>query len=133
MSETQYAEGISAKNLRAFLELWAQLPPGIEEAMQSIIECNDLFFDNETGSFSWCHLYELPIQQHVHFNFPGLLPEEQAMEWRRQVTESPGKIAGLPSVFEQINNHFAARANPTKEDIEALRPFFKDICIYFYS
>lgn len=42
MSETQYAEGITAKNLRTFLELWAQLMPGIEEAMQSIIESNDL-------------------------------------------------------------------------------------------
>ncbi len=62
MSKTSYVEGITAVNLRSFLELWAQLMPGIEEAMQSIIESNDLLFDENTGSFSWCHLYELPLR-----------------------------------------------------------------------
>ncbi|MDP3608643.1 MAG: hypothetical protein U1D41_16790 [Nitrosomonas sp.] len=133
MSNNFYAKGITAENLRAFLVLWAQLPPGIEEAMQIIIEGNDLFFDEDANSFSWCHLYELPIHQHIDFNFPGLLPEEQVLEWRKQVAESSGKIAALPNVAEQINNYFNARENPTKEDIKALRPFLSTICVYFYS
>ena len=133
MSETQYAKGITGENLRTFLELWSQIMPGIEEAIQSIIESNDLLFDENTGSFSWCHLYELPIAEHVNFNFPGLLPEEQVINWRKQVAESPGKIVALPSVTEQINDHFYSRVNPSKEDIKALRPFLSTICAYFYS
>ncbi|UJP05124.1 MAG: hypothetical protein LZF61_09835 [Nitrosomonas sp.] len=133
MNETQYAQGITAEILRAFLKLWAQLPSGIEETMQSIIECNDLFFDKDTGSFSWCHLYELPIEQHVGYNFSGLLSEEQVSEWRKQIAESPGKIAGLTSVAEQIDIHFDERASPTEEDIKTLRSILPTICAYFYS
>lgn len=133
MSQDCYTKDITAENLRAFLELWAWLPSGIEEAMQIIIESNDLFFDKDADSFSWCHLYELPIQQHIDFSFPGLLPENKAIEWRKQVAESPGKIAALPNVCEQINDHFTARADPTEEDIKALSPYFKDFCAYFYS
>lgn len=133
MSKIKFAEGITAENLRAFLELWAQIMPGIEDAMQIIIEGNDLFFDENADSFSWCHLYELPIQQHVIFNFDGLLQEEQVIDWRNQVAESTGGIADLPKVTEQINDYFNARENPTKEDIDALRPFLPAICAYFYS
>lgn len=133
MSETKCAGGVTVENLRAFLELWEQLMPGIEDAMQTIIEGNDLFFDKDTDSFSWCHLYELPIQQHIEFNFPGLLSEEQVIEWRNQVAKSAGSRADLPSVSEQINEHFAAKVVPTEEDIKSLRPFLPTICAYFYS
>lgn len=133
MNETYYAKGITAQNLRAFLELWAQIMPAIEETKQAIIEGNSVFFDEDTNSFSWCHLYELPIEEHVNFNFPGLLPEEQVVDWRNQIAESPGKIAALPSVSDQVNDHFNARADPTEEDLKALRPFLPDICAYFYS
>ncbi|MBS0588720.1 MAG: hypothetical protein JSS37_12420 [Proteobacteria bacterium] len=133
MNKTHYTDGITAENLRAFIEVWAQLMPGIGEVMQLIIDSNDRLFDGDNDSFSWCHLYELPIKEHVSFNFPGLLPEQQVIDWRRQIAESPGKIAALPCVIEQINGHFDAREIPTMEDIEALRPFLPAICAYFYS
>lgn len=133
MTEDSYADGITAETLRSFLELWAQLPPGIEETMQSIIECNDMFFDRNTESFSWCHLYELPIEQHVSYNFSGLLPDGQVSEWRKQISESPGKISGLASVAKQIDIYFDEREAPTEEDIEMLRSILPTICAYFYS
>lgn len=133
MNDIHYAEGITAQNLRAILELWAQVMPGIEETMQTIIEYNDRLFDKDNASFSWCHLYELPVKDHVSFNFPGFLPEGQATTWRKQVTESSGKINALPNVAEQVNEHFDTRNDPTEEDIEVLRPFLPDICAYFYS
>ncbi|MDP1558191.1 MAG: hypothetical protein Q8K48_06310 [Candidatus Planktophila sp.] len=67
------------------------------------------------------------------FNFPGLLPEEQVIDWRNQIAESPGKIAALPSVSDQVDEHFNARTDPTEEEIKALRPFLSAICAYFYS
>lgn len=94
---------------------------------------NDLLFDENADSFSWCQLYELPIAEHVNFNFPGLIREEQVINWRKQVAESPGKIAALLSVAKQIDNHFDLKANPSNEDIKALRPFLSTICAYFYS
>lgn len=133
MNETDYAGGITGENLREFLKLWTQLISGIDETMQSIIENNERIFDKHNDSFSWCHLYELPIREHVNFNFPGLLQEEQVIDWRKQVAESPGKIHALQSINEQINGYFDARANPSKEDIEALRPFLPTVCAYFYS
>ncbi len=69
----------------------------------------------------------------MNFNFPGLLPEVQVVNWRKQVAESPGKIAALPNVAEQINNYFDLRANLSKQDIKALRPFLFIVCAYFYS
>lgn len=101
--------------------------------MQSIIECNDMFFDRNTESFSWCHLYELPIEQHVSYNFSGLLPDGQVSEWRKQISESPGKISGLASVAKQIDIYFDEREAPTEEDIEMLRSILPTICAYFYS
>ncbi|SDX54528.1 hypothetical protein [Nitrosomonas oligotropha] len=133
MNDTHYAEGITAQNLRAILELWEQMVPKIEETMQTIIEINDKLFDKESDSFSWCHLYELPVKDHINFNFPVLLQEDQMVAWCKQITESPGKITALPDVAKQVDEHFETRDSLTEEEIEAIRPFLHDYCAYFYS
>lgn len=133
MNDIYYAESITAQNLRSILELWEQIVPKIEETMQTIIEINDKLFDKESDSFSWCHLYELPVKDHVSFNFPVLLQADQAISWREQIIESPGKITALPDVAKQVDEHFETRDSLTEEEIEAIRPFLHDYCAYFYS
>lgn len=44
MTETHYAKGITAQNLRAFLELWPLLVADIEDAKKTINECSDRLF-----------------------------------------------------------------------------------------
>ena len=64
MDETQYAKGITAADLRTFLEYWPHLTSEWEEAWQEFRNDKDIFFTDDATPFAWCTLYELPIREH---------------------------------------------------------------------
>lgn len=136
MNEAFYAKGITAKNLRAFLELWPLVAIGIEDTKETINDCNDRLFDKEDEEFSWCHLYELPTKDLTVLLCTGLLQFislEQILGWFKQMADCPGSIGALPDIWNQVHEHFDARPNPTKDDLESLRPFLPEISAAFIA
>lgn len=125
MNETYYAEGITAKNLRAFLELWVSLEVDIEDALKTINECNDRLFEKGSDQFGWYHLYELSAKDLVSTMFNNLMcfvPQDQLSSRYMQMANCPGSIGELPTIYGEVNEHFKERPNPTNEDLEVLRP-----------
>jgi hypothetical protein len=125
MNDTHYVKGITAPNLRAFLELWPLVEVGIEETKDSINDCGDQLLDKEESEFSWCYLYEFPANELVLILFSaltGFVKPDRIVDWLKQMANTPGNIGELPDLFEQVNKHFEARPDPTKEDIETILP-----------
>ncbi|SFI36722.1 hypothetical protein [Nitrosomonas sp. Nm34] len=121
MTETYYANGITAQNLRTFLELWLLVAIGIEDNKETINDCDDRLFDKEDEEFSWCYLYEISTKDLVVLLCTGLLQFvslEQILGWFKQMSDFPGNISALPDIWNQVNEHFDARPNPTKDDLE---------------
>jgi hypothetical protein len=113
MTSDDYAKNITAEDLRTLLELWPLFAAEEVDTHQTVIKDKDLLFNKNTEPFSWCHLYELPIKQHIFAtfteniqNFDGIMQEEDIAGWLGQVIETPGQIGALPSVIDQIGNHF---------------------------
>ncbi|SFK69505.1 hypothetical protein SAMN05216302_101287 [Nitrosomonas aestuarii] len=124
MNETHYAKGIKAQNLRAFLELWSLFEIGIKETKDSINDCSDRLLDKEESEFSWCYLYEFPANELVLIllsALTGFVKPDQIVDWLKQMANTPGNIGELPDIFDQVNKHFEERADPTYEDLEAIR------------
>lgn len=136
MNETYYAKGITAQNLRAFLELWPLVAIGIEDTKKTINDCSDQLFDKEDDEFSWCYFYELSTKDLVVLLCSGLLQFvtlEQILGWFKQMADCPGNIGALPDICNQVDEHFAARPNPTKDDLKALRPSLPMISAAFIA
>lgn len=136
MNESYYAEGITAQNLRAFLELWSSLVIDIEDAMKTINECSNKLFEKGSDQFSWYHLYELPAKDLVSKMFNDLVcfvPQDQLLRWHMQMANCPGNIGELPKIYNEVNEHFEARADPTDEDIEVLRPLLPALSSTFIA
>ncbi len=99
-----------------------------DEAQQTLIEKQDRLFGKETEFFAWCHLYEFPIKQHLALENVGMLQgydkflkEEHLTGWYKQIVDTPGQIAALPSICRQVDHHIDA-IEFSKEDIEAALP-----------
>lgn len=125
MTETNFAKGITAQNLRAFLELWPTVLSGIEETIEIMNIDGDRLFGSGNDQFSWCHLYELPIKDLINKLFSELtyiVPESILSGWYKQVANCPGNIGELPQLYNDVNTHFDSRPAPGLEQIEAIRP-----------
>ncbi|AEJ01794.1 hypothetical protein Nit79A3_2001 [Nitrosomonas sp. Is79A3] len=136
MNETNYGKGITARNLRAFLELWPLVAVGIEDTKKTINDCDDRLFDKEDEEFSWCYFYEIPTKDFTVLLCTGLLQFvslEQILDWFKQMSDCPGNIGALPGIWNQVHEHFEARPNPTKDDIESLRPSLPEISAAFIA
>lgn len=136
MNETHFAKGITALNLRAFLELWPLVALGIEDTKQTINDCDDRLFDKEDEEFSWCYFYELPTTELIVLLCIGFLkfvPLEQILGWFKQMSDCPGSIGALPDIWNQVHEHFDARPNPSKDDLEVLRPSLPMISAAFIA
>jgi hypothetical protein len=128
MNETHYAKGITAEDLRIFLEFWPKFSAEADEVQQMLIEEKDRFLGKDAEPLTWCYLYELPIRQHVTLattlivqGYVGLLSVEQVTDWYRQVVDTPGQIAALPGITRQMDHHFDAM-EPSDEDAKRLLP-----------
>lgn len=136
MNETHYARGITAQNLRAFLELWPLLAIRIEDTKKTVNDCNDRLFDGENEDFSWCYFYELPTKDLVDLLCANLLQFvslEQILSWFKQISDCPGNIGSLPEIWNQVHEHFDVRPNPTIVDLESFRLSLMEISAVFIA
>ncbi len=125
MTETYYANGITAQNLRAFLQLWSTILYDIEEAIEIMNIYGDRLFGTGDDQFSWCHLYELPARGLIGKLFSEathVVPESILSRWYTQLANCPGNIGELPNLYVEVNTHFGLSPDPDMEQIEALRP-----------
>jgi hypothetical protein len=126
--KTIFANGITAENLRTFLEFWPSFSAEADEVQQMLIDEKDKFFGKDTEFFAWCHLYEFPIKQHISLANAGIvegyakfLKEEHLAGWYKQIVDTPGQITALPGIYRQVDHHFDA-IEPNKEDVQAILP-----------
>jgi hypothetical protein len=126
--KTIFANGITAENLRTFLEFWPSFSAEADEVQQMLIDEKDKLFGKDTEFFAWCHLYEFPIRQHISLANAGIvegyakfLKEEHLAGWYNQIVDTPGQIAALPGIYRQVDHHFDA-IEPNKEDVQAILP-----------
>lgn len=128
MEAAQYAKGITAADLRLFLQFWPKFMAEADEAQQMLVEIKDQLLNGDTEPFSWCHLYELPVKQHITQatleivqGYAALLQAEQVIDWYKQIVDIPGQIGALPGVMGQIGSHFDA-TELSEEDAKVLLP-----------
>lgn len=129
MSETHYAKGTTAEDLRIFLKFWPQIFVDAEEARQGMVEDKEKILGNDALPFSWCYLYELPIKEHVALaltsiaqNFDGMLDSEQVLGWMRELASSRCQISELPKLVARIGQHFDEMGDISKEQAEKMLP-----------
>jgi hypothetical protein len=125
---TSFAEGINADALRTFLALWPIFSEEADDAHQMLIDGKDKLLGKEVESFAWCHLYELPVKQHIAVvnagilqGYAKILQEEHLSGWHRQLVDTPGQIAALPDLLSQIDHHIDAQ-ELSKADAEEMLP-----------
>jgi len=128
MAGNHYAIGISAQDLRLFLEFWPKFSAEADEAHQMLIEIKDKLLNEDTEPFAWCYLYELPIREHLNHalagmvqGYEGLIDVEQVTAWFKQVVDTPGQIGALPDIYNQMDHHLDA-TELCDEDSEKILP-----------
>ncbi|MFZ5501916.1 MAG: hypothetical protein ACOY3V_00005 [Pseudomonadota bacterium] len=122
MSGTSYAKGITAEDLRTFLESWSRFAAEGEEIKRMLIEDKDIIFGKDAIPFSWCHLYELPIKEHMVATMAGFLLDKKFLDILKNMVESPSQIAALPDIFKQIDGYLDASGMPSKEEAMEVLP-----------
>ena len=134
MDKTSFANGITAADLRTFLEYWPHLTSEWEDAWKELRNDKDIFFTDDAAPFAWCTLYELPIREHltqtnaaIVQRLDGALSSEQVMDWQKQLAASPSQVGELPSINAKVGQHFDAMEDPSKEQAERLRLVQADI------
>lgn len=113
----------TAESIRIFLEHWPKIKTGFEESWQSLSEERELLFGKDSIGFSWCHLYELPIKQHVFLPLTGFLQDERFLKIFQSFSASKDQIAFIPQLASQVDAYFEALGPPSKEEAIELMPF----------
>lgn len=134
MSTISYAKGITAEDLRIFLQLLPIFSSEADEVQQMLIEDKDKLLGKGTMPFSWCYLYELSNREHLNLaitgivqNLDGLLSSEQVADWFKQLTTARNQLVELPNIITKIDQHFDTIEDPSKEHVEKLRLVLADI------
>lgn len=130
MNNTQYAKGITAEDLRTFLDHWPKLSAEADEVQKMLIEDKDKMLGKDAESFAWCYLYEFPFRQHLNLanaaivqGFSGFLSADQVKGWLKQIADTPGQIVAIPGVYDQIGSYFD-ETELSEEDAKKLLPTF---------
>ena len=133
MNPTTFAQGITAEDLRALLDLWPSLMADAEESQQGMIEDQAKLLCEDAVPFAWCQYYELPIREHIILaitdiaqNFDGMLDPQQVVIWLNQLATSPSQVGEIPKVAQHIGQHFDAKETPSDELTERMRPLLAD-------
>src|SRR5271169_3458514 len=99
MTENQYAQGITAQNLRLLLNFLPMFFAEAEQTHEMLLDDKDKILGKDAELMGWCHLYELPAIQHWSLIVAcliqedgGLLQREQVMAWLKQLKDTPGQI-----------------------------------------
>lgn len=129
MSENQNQYGLTgAESIRIFLEYWPKVKAGFEETWQSLSEERELLFSKDSIGFSWCHLYELPIKQHVFLPLTGFLQDERFLKIFQSFSASKDQIGFIPEVLSQVDSYFEKIDSPSKDQAIELMPI---IAVFF--
>lgn len=128
MSDTEFAKGVTAEDLRMLLEYWPLLMDEGREVQQDFLSNKELFLSDDTSLVGWCYLYELPIREHLTLALAGninmlsdFLSVEQVGEWFGQLKDSRSQIGELPAVCTRIGEYFDAQPTPDNTQAEKLR------------
>lgn len=122
MTDHHYAQGISAENLRVFLDQWPRMAAEFEDMRRMLIDDKDIIFGKDTLPFSWCHLYELPIKELMMLPMAGLLTDEKFLAIIKDMIASPSQIAALPDTIGRISEYMDAQDGLSKEEAAELLP-----------
>ncbi len=127
MSETSFASGVTANDLRSFLAFWPISLSEANETGQVIIENKATLLPEDIEQISWCHLYELPFEQHVSRFCAPLIHDKQVKFIFDQIAESPNPIgavpeAAVPEAAEQITEHYDLLEKPDQKKTEETSP-----------
>jgi hypothetical protein len=112
----------TAEAIRIFLELWPNYKAGFEDTWKSLSEEKELLFSKGAVGFSWCHLYELPIKQHMFLPLTGFLQDEKFFNIFKSLATSKDQIAYAPKMAKQVDSYFDALDPPSKEEAIELMP-----------
>ena len=133
MNTTTFANGITAEDLRALLNLWPILMADAEDSQQGMIEDQAKLLGEDAVPFAWCHYYELSIREHLNRaitgitqNFDGVLDPQQIVIWLGQLAASPSQVGEIPKVVDLVGQHFDAMETPSDELTEKMRPLLAD-------
>jgi hypothetical protein len=63
----------------------------------------------------------------------GFVSQDQLSVWFKQMADTPGNIGAVPDICSQVAEHFEARPNLTKDDLETLRPSLPMISAAFIA
>lgn len=128
MTETSYAKGITAEDLRTLLGFWPLFFAEGKSTLQDIQADKDKFLSDDAAPFAWCHLYELPIKEHsmlvlggITQNLGDFISQEQVVEWFAQLVNSPSQVGELPNLHASIGEYFDALGQ-NKDQTDELRP-----------
>ena len=122
MHDKFYAKGITAEDLRTFLEVWPRFATEGEELKLMLIEDKEILFGKDAVPFSWCHLYELPVKEHMVATMTGFLLDEKLLEIFKNMVKCPSQIAALPETVKQIDEYLNALEIPSKEEVREVLP-----------
>lgn len=133
MNPTTFAQGTTAEDLRIFLGVWPLLTAEVRESQQGMIEDRAKLLGDDVVPFAWCHLYELPITQHLILamtgiaqNFDGMLDPQQIVIWFKQLADSSSQVGEIPKVVDLVRDYFDAMEDPSDELTEKMRPLLAD-------
>lgn len=133
MNASHFAPNITAEDLRILIGFCSNLSEEANEVQQLIKNDQNKFFGVGAELFAWCHLYELPIRQHLTLanvgiveGFSKFLQMDHLASWYQQVVDTPGQIAALPDVIRQIDHHIDT-AEISKPDAEEMLPNLAEI------
>lgn len=128
MNASHFAPNITAEDLRILIGFCSNLSEEANEVQQLIKKDQNKFFGVGAELFAWCHLYELPVRQHLTLanvgiveGFSKFLQMDHLASWYQQVVDTPGQIAALPGVIRQVDHHIDT-AEISKPDAEEMLP-----------
>jgi hypothetical protein len=134
MNETSFANGTTAEDLRLFLALWPNLIAEAKGSREGMNEDKDKLLGKDVTPFAWCHLYELPIREHLNqslmgiaLHFDGMLDPKQIVAWLNQLATSPNQVREIPKVLDLVKQHFDEMIEPNKNQAEKMRPMLADV------
>lgn len=123
MTENQKNYGLStSENIRIFLEFWPKAKVEFEETWFSLSEEKEQLFPKNATGFSWCHLYELPIKQHMVLPLSGFLQDKKFLTIFQRLATSKDQIAFIPEMYSQVDLYFNSFEPPSKEEAVELMP-----------
>ena len=131
---TQYGL-TNAESIRIFLDLWPNVQTEFQEALNLFSTEKNLIFRDPEFGLSWCHLYELPIKEHIAASLSGILVDENFLSIFQNLFSLEDQIGGVPHALQNINTYIDSWDSPTQEEKIQLMPaiaaiFAMQISIY---